>query len=347
MLEHSSGEEERMILKASHACCQDRLATRMMNAYRHEHLGLAIMSEMGALGFPRSIIREEFGQDDANYVSYGLVAREVERVDSRCRSAMPARSSLVMHPVFAYGADEQRREDLAQLAGGGQVGCFDFTEPDHGADPGSRVTCAKKVKRGYALLGAKNGITNSPTTDVFIVGAKSGGQDSRIKGCILERGTEGPAALEIGGKLCLRASTSGAIQMYEVFVPEDNLLPCVSGPVAPFGCLKAARYGIARVAMSTAETCFQAARDYLMDRKQLGRPWAVRPLIQRKLADMQTEIALGLKGAFQLGRMFDRHTVPAERVRLMKRNNRRPSRARRGICPAALTCRWNMRVSAT
>ncbi|MEO1607519.1 MAG: acyl-CoA dehydrogenase [Pseudomonadota bacterium] len=321
LLENQLSEEERMIRDSARAYCQDKLASRVMMANRHETFDRDIMSEMGALGLLGVTIPEEFGGVEANYVSYGLVAREVERVDSGYRSAMSVQSSLVMHPIYVYGTDAQRAKFLPKLASGEFVGCFGLTEPDAGSDPASMVTRAKQVEGGYIISGAKNWITNSPIADVFIVWAKSDAHDGRIKGFILENGMKGLNAPKIEGKFSLRASITGMIQMDEVFVQEENLLPHVSGLAGPFGCLNRARFGIAWGAMGAAEACFHAARSYTMDRKQFGKPLAQTQLIQRKLADMQTEIGLGLQGALQLGRMFDDHTAPAELISLMKRNN--------------------------
>lgn len=321
LIEGQLSEEERMIRDSAHAYCQDRLLPRVVEANRNEVFDRDIMSEMGELGLLGATLPEAFGGVEANYVSYGLIAREVERVDSGYRSAMSVQSSLVMHPIFAYGTDEQRTKFLPKLAAGEWVGCFGLTEPDAGSDPGSMITRAKPVDGGYLLSGAKNWITNSPIADVFIVWAKSDSHDGKIKGFILEKGMKGLAAPKIEGKFSLRASTTGMIQMDEVFVPEENLLPNVSGLAGPFGCLNRARFGIAWGAMGAAEACFHAARNYTMDRKQFGKPLAQTQLIQKKLADMQTEIALGLQGALQLGRMFDDHTAPAELISMMKRNN--------------------------
>jgi glutaryl-CoA dehydrogenase len=292
-----------------------------VEANRDQVFHREIMNEMGELGMLGVTIPEEFGGVGANYVSYGLVAREVERVDSGYRSAMSVQSSLVMHPIFAYGTDEQREKYLPKLASGEWVGCFGLTEPDHGSDPGGMVTRAKPVDGGYQLSGAKNWITNSPIADVFVVWAKSEAHDNKIKGFVLEKGMKGLNAPKIDGKFSLRASTTGMIQMDEVFVPEENLLPNVSGLAGPFGCLNRARYGISWGAMGAAEACWHAARDYTMDRKQFGKPLAATQLVQKKLADMQTEISLGLLGALRLGRMFDDHSAPAELISLMKRNN--------------------------
>ncbi|PIE10356.1 MAG: acyl-CoA dehydrogenase [Rhodobacterales bacterium] len=321
MLDRQLSEEERMIRDSAHAYCQDGLARRVTDANREEVFHREIMTEMGALGMLGATIPEEYGGVGANYVSYGLIAREVERVDSGYRSAMSVQSSLVMHPIFAFGTEEQRMKYLPKLASGEFVGCFGLTEPDHGSDPGSMVTRAKPVDGGYLVSGAKNWITNSPIADVFVVWAKSEAHDGKIKGFILEKGMKGLNAPKIEGKFSLRASTTGMIQMDEVFVPEENLLPHVQGLAGPFGCLNRARYGIAWGAMGAAEACWHAARSYTMDRKQFGVPLASKQLIQKKLADMQTEISLGLLGCLQMGRMFDDHTLPAEVVSLMKRNN--------------------------
>ncbi|MBF9033685.1 acyl-CoA dehydrogenase [Rhodobacterales bacterium HKCCE2091] len=314
-------EEERMIRDTAAAYCQDRLAPRVLMANRHETFDRDIMSEMGALGLLGPTIPEAYGGVGANYVSYGLAAREVERVDSGYRSAMSVQSSLVMHPIFAYGSEEQRTKYLPKLASGEWVGCFGLTEPDHGSDPGGMVTRAKPVDGGYLVSGAKNWITNSPIADVFVVWAKSAAHDNKIRGFVLEKGMKGLNAPKIEGKFSLRASITGMIQMDEVFVPEENLLPHVSGLAGPFGCLNRARYGISWGAMGAAEFCWHAARDYTMDRKQFGRPLAANQLIQKKLADMQTEISLGLLGSLRLGRMMDEHNAPAELISLMKRNN--------------------------
>ena len=321
LLEDQLTDEERMIRDAARAYCQDKLASRVLEANRHEIFHREIMTEMGALGLLGPTIPEEFGGVGANYVSYGLVAREVERVDSGYRSAMSVQSSLVMHPIFAYGTDEQRKRYLPKLASGEWVGCFGLTEPDHGSDPSSMVTRAKKVDGGYLVSGAKNWITNSPISDVAIVWAKSEAHDGKIKGFILERGMKGFETPKIEGKFSLRASITGMIMMQDVFVPEENLLPEVAGLAGPFGCLNRARYGIAWGAMGAAEFCWHAARQYTLDRKQFGKPLAQMQLIQKKLADMQTEIALGLQGALRLGRLFDEHRAPAELISLMKRNN--------------------------
>ena len=314
-------EEERMIRDTAKAYCQDKLMPRIIKANRNEVFHREIMNEMGELGLLGSTIPEEFGGVGANYTSYGLVAREVERVDSGYRSAMSVQSSLVMHPIFAYGDDDQRNKYLPKLAIGELVGCFGLTEPDHGSDPGGMLTRAKQVDGGYLISGAKNWITNSPIADVFIIWAKSDAHDNKIKGFILERGMKGLESPKIEGKFSLRASTTGMIQMDEVFVPEENILPNISGLAGPFGCLNRARYGIAWGTMGAAEFCWHAARQYTLDRKQFGRPLAQTQLIQKKLADMQTEISLGLQGCLRMGRLFDEHKVSAELISLMKRNN--------------------------
>lgn len=321
LLDNQLSDEERMIRDSAAAYCQDKLLSRVVEANRDQVFHREIMNEMGEFGMLGVTIPEEFGGVGANYVSYGLVAREVERVDSGYRSAMSVQSSLVMHPIFAYGTDEQREKYLPKLASGEWVGCFGLTEPDHGSDPGGMVTRAKPVDGGYQLSGAKNWITNSPIADVFVVWAKSEAHDNKIKGFVLEKGMKGLNAPKIDGKFSLRASTTGMIQMDEVFVPEENLLPNVSGLAGPFGCLNRARYGISWGAMGAAEACWHAAREYTMDRKQFGKPLAATQLVQKKLADMQTEISLGLLGALRLGRMFDDHSAPAELISLMKRNN--------------------------
>jgi glutaryl-CoA dehydrogenase len=321
LLDEQLTDEERMIRDAASAYASDKLAPRVIEANRKEIFHREIMTEMGALGFLGSTIPEAYGGAGVNYVSYGLVAREVERIDSGYRSAMSVQSSLVMHPIFAYGTEEQRRKYLPKLASGEWVGCFGLTEPDHGSDPGGMLTRAKKVDGGYSLSGAKNWITNSPIADVFVVWAKSDAHDGKIKGFVLEKGMKGLAAPKIEGKFSLRASTTGMIQMDEVSVGEDALLPNISGLAGPFGCLNRARYGISWGAMGAAEFCWHAARNYTLERKQFGKPLAATQLIQKKLADMQTEIALGLQGALRLGRLMDEHRAPAELISLMKRNN--------------------------
>jgi glutaryl-CoA dehydrogenase len=321
LLEDQLSDEERMIRDTARAYCQDRLLSRVIEANRKEIFHREIMSEMGELGLLGSTIPDEYGGVGANYVSYGLVAREVERVDSGYRSAMSVQSSLVMHPIFAYGSEEQRLKYLPKLASGEWVGCFGLTEPDHGSDPGSMITRAKKVDGRYSISGAKNWITNSPIADVFVVWAKSDAHDGKIRGFILEKGMKGLNAPKIEGKFSLRASVTGMIQMDEVLVTEDQLLPNVSGLAGPFGCLNRARFGISWGAMGAAEACWHQARSYTMDRKQFGKPLAATQLIQKKLADMQTEISLGLQGCLRLGRLMDEQRAPAELISLMKRNN--------------------------
>ncbi len=321
LLEQQLTEEERMIRDTAYAYCQDKLMTRVLEANRHENFDRDILHEMGDLGLLGSTIPESLGGIGANYVSYGLVAREVERVDSGYRSAMSVQSSLVMHPIFAYGSDYLREKFLPKLASGESVGCFGLTEPDHGSDPSSMITRAKKTDGGYVLSGAKNWITNSPIADVFVIWAKSDAHDDKIKGFVLEKGMKGLSAPKIDGKFSLRASVTGMIMMDEVEIPEENLLPNASGLAGPFGCLNRARYGISWGSMGAAEFCWHAARQYTLDRKQFGRPLAANQLIQKKLADMQTEISLGLQGCLRLGRLMDDHQAPAELISLMKRNN--------------------------
>ncbi|SDI22687.1 acyl-CoA dehydrogenase [Aliiruegeria lutimaris] len=321
LLDEQLSEEERMIRDAAHAYCQDGLARRVLEANRHEIFHREIMTELGELGLLGCTIPEEYGGAGTNYTSYGLVAREVERVDSGYRSAMSVQSSLVMHPIFAYGTEAQRQKYLPKLATGELVGCFGLTEPDHGSDPGGMVTRAKPTDGGYLLSGSKNWITNSPIADICVVWAKSEAHDGKIKGFLLERGMKGLETPKIEGKFSLRASVTGMIMMDEVFVPEENLLPEISGLAGPFGCLNRARYGIAWGALGAAEACWHMAREYTLDRKQFGRPLAANQLIQKKLADMQTEIALGLQGVLRLGRLMDEHRAPGELVSMMKRNN--------------------------
>ena len=321
LLDQQLLEEERMIRDTSYAYCQEKLATRVIEANRHETFDREIFNEMGELGLLGATIPEEFGGIGASYVSYGLVAREVERVDSGYRSAMSVQSSLVMHPIFAFGTDAQRKKYLPKLASGEFVGCFGLTEPDHGSDPSSMLTRAKKTADGYVISGSKNWITNSPIADVFVIWAKSEAHDNKIKGFVLEKGMKGLTAPKIEGKFSLRASITGMIMMDEVEIPEENLLPEVAGLAGPFGCLNRARYGISWGAMGAAESCWHSARQYTLDRKQFGKPLAANQLIQKKLADMQTEISIGLQGCLQLGRLFDQQQAPAELISLMKRNN--------------------------
>ena len=317
-LEQQLGEEERMIRDAARDYCQERLLPRVQQANRDESFDREIMNEFGELGLLGATIPEDYGCAGASYVCYGLVAREVERVDSGYRSAMSVQSSLVMHPIFAYGSEEQRQKYLPRLATGELIGCFGLTEPDAGSDPASMKTTATAVDGGYRLKGAKMWITNSPIADVMVVWAKL---DGVIRGFILERGMDGLDTPKIEGKFSLRASVTGEIAMQDVFVPEENLLPNVEGLKGPFGCLNRARFGIAWGAMGAAEFCWHAARQYTLDRSQFGRPLAATQLVQKKLADMQTEITLGLQGCLQLGRLMDADNCPVELISLMKRNN--------------------------
>ncbi|MEM7278960.1 MAG: acyl-CoA dehydrogenase [Pseudomonadota bacterium] len=318
-MELALSEDERLIRDAANDYCQNELLPRVLMAHRNEEFDRSIMTEMGGLGLLGATLPEEYGGVGANYVSYGLIAREVERVDSGYRSAMSVQSSLVMHPIYAYGSEEQRKKYLPGLASGELVGCFGLTEPDHGSDPGGMKTRATSVLGGYRLTGSKLWITNSPIADVFVVWAKT--DDKVIRGFVLEKGMEGLSAPKIEGKFSLRASVTGEIVMDDVFVPEENLLPNVKGLRGPFGCLNRARYGIAWGSMGAAEACWMQARDYVMDRKQFGRPLAATQLIQKKLADMQTEIALGLNACLSLGRLIDSGNSAPEIVSMLKRNN--------------------------
>jgi glutaryl-CoA dehydrogenase len=322
LLDQQLTEEERMVRDAAAAYAQDRLQPRVLEAFRHEKTDTEIFREMGELGLLGPTIPEEYGGPGLNYVSYGLIAREVERVDSGYRSMMSVQSSLVMVPIHEFGSDAQKAKYLPKLATGEWIGCFGLTEPNHGSDPGSMVTRAKKVDGGFSLSGAKMWITNSPIADVFVVWAKleENGKDA-IRGFILEKGWKGLSAPTIHSKVGLRASITGEIVMDEVFVPEDNMLPKVSGLKGPFTCLNSARYGIAWGALGAAEACWHTARQYVLDRKQFGRPLAANQLIQKKLADMQTEITLGLQGVLRLGRMKDEGTAAVEITSIMKRNS--------------------------
>ncbi|GAB4391077.1 MAG: acyl-CoA dehydrogenase [Kiloniellaceae bacterium] len=319
LLEDQLSEEERMVRDAARAYCQEKLMPRILEANRHETFDRAIMTEMGALGFLGSTLPEDYGCAGVNHVCYGLIAREVERIDSGYRSAMSVQSSLVMHPIYSYGSEEQRQKYLPRLATGELIGCFGLTEPDHGSDPGGMKTRAKKVDGGFRLKGAKMWITNSPIADVFIVWAKD--DSDTIRGFILEKGMEGLSAPKIEGKFSLRASITGEIVMDDVFVPEENLLPNVEGLKGPFGCLNKARYGISWGALGAAEFCWHAARSYTLERKQFGRPLAANQLIQKKLADMQTEITIGLQACLQLGRLLDAGKGAPEAISLCKRNS--------------------------
>ncbi|EKF41227.1 acyl-CoA dehydrogenase [Nitratireductor indicus C115] len=321
LLEDQLTDEERMIRDAAAAFAADKLAPRVEHAYMNEETDPAIFREMGEAGLLGVTIPEEYGGVGAGYVSYGLVAREVERVDSGYRSMMSVQSSLVMHPIYAYGSEEQRKKYLPRLASGEFIGCFGLTEPDAGSDPGSMKTRAEKIDGGYRLSGSKMWISNAPIADVFVVWAKSAAHDNKIRGFVLEKGMKGLSAPKIGGKLSLRASITGEIVMDGVEVGEDALLPNVSGLSGPFGCLNRARYGISWGAMGAAEDCWHRARRYGLDRKQFNRPLAQTQLFQKKLADMQTEIALGLQGSLRVGRLFDEGKMAPEMISLVKRNN--------------------------
>ncbi|OAN58072.1 acyl-CoA dehydrogenase [Sphingomonas sp. TDK1] len=314
-------DEERMVRDAARDYAQGELLPRVTSAYLEERFDREIMTEMGTLGLLGPTIPETYGGAGLGYVAYGLVAREVERVDSGYRSAMSVQSSLVMHPIHAYGSEEQRRKYLPKLASGEWVGCFGLTEPDAGSDPAGMRTRAEKIDGGYRITGAKMWITNSPIADVFVVWAKSDAHDGAIRGFVLERGMKGLTSPKIEGKLSLRASVTGEIVMDGVEVGEDALLPNVQGLKGPFGCLNRARYGIAWGTMGAAEACFHAARQYTLDRHQFGRPLAATQLVQLKLANMETEIALGLQAALRCGRMFDAGTLSPEAISIIKRNN--------------------------
>jgi len=318
LLEAELRDEQRMVRYSARGYCQEKLGPRVRDGFRHETFDRAIMTEMGAMGFLGITLPEEYGGARLNYTCYGLVAREVERVDSGYRSAMSVQNSLVMHPIFAYGTEEQRRKYLPKLATGEFVGCFGLTEPDFGSDPGGMKTRAEKTAKGYVLNGAKMWITNSPIADLAVVWAKL---DGAIRGFIVERDAKGFSTPKIEGKFSLRASVTGEIVLEDCVVPESALLPNVQGLSGPFGCLNRARYGIAWGAMGAAEFCWYAARQYTLDRKQFGRPLAANQLIQKKLADMQTEITLGLCAALRLGRLMDAGTAAPPAISLLKRNN--------------------------
>jgi glutaryl-CoA dehydrogenase len=320
-LEAQLSDEERLVRDTARAYAQDKLQPRVTEAFLDERFDREIMSEMGELGLLGATISPDYGGAGLNYVSYGLVAREVERVDSGYRSAMSVQSSLVMHPINAYGSEEQKRNWLPGLATGELIGCFGLTEPDAGSDPGGMRTRAQKIDGGYRLSGSKMWITNSPIADVFVVWAKSDAHEGSIRGFLLEKGMKGLSAPKIGMKLSLRASITGEIVMDGVEVPEEALLPNVSGLKGPFGCLNRARYGIAWGSMGAAEACYQAARSYTLDRKQFGRPLAATQLVQIKLADMITEITLGLQAALRVGRRMDEGELIPETISLIKRNN--------------------------
>ena len=321
LIEDQLTEDERMVRDGAAAFAADKLAPRIEEAYLEEKTDAGIFREMGEAGLLGITIPEEYGGLGAGYVTYGLVAREVERVDSGYRSMMSVQSSLVMYPIHAYGSEAQRKKYLPKLASGGWIGCFGLTEPDAGSDPGGMKTRAEKTASGYRLNGAKMWISNAPIADVFVVWAKSEAHDNQIRGFVLEKGMKGLSAPKIGGKLSLRASITGEIVLDNVEVGEDALLPNVAGLKGPFGCLNRARYGISWGAMGAAEDCWHRARQYTLDRKQFGRPLAANQLIQKKLADMQTEIALGLQGCLRLGRMKDEGIASVEITSILKRNS--------------------------
>jgi len=314
-------EDERMIRDTAHAYAQEKLGSRVIEAYLNEKTDAAIFREMGELGLLGVTVPEEYGGVGASYVSYGLVAREVEAVDSGYRSMMSVQSSLVMYPIYTYGSEEQRKKYLPKLASGEFIGCFGLTEPDAGSDPAGMKTRAEKIADGYRLVGSKMWISNAPIADVFVVWAKSEAHGNEIRGFVLEKGMKGLSAPKIGGKLSLRASITGEIVMDGVVVPESALLPNVSGLKGPFGCLNRARYGISWGAMGAAEDCWRRARQYTLDRKQFKRPLAATQLVQKKLADMQTEIALGLQASLRVGRLMDEHREAPEMISIVKRNN--------------------------
>ncbi len=321
LLEDQLSEDERMLRDAAAAFAADKLAPRVEAAYLDETTDPAIFREMGEAGLLGITIPEEYGGLGAGYVAYGLVAREVERVDSGYRSMMSVQSSLVMYPIHAYGTEEQRRKYLPKLASGEWIGCFGLTEPDAGSDPGGMKTRAEKIDGGYRISGSKMWISNAPIADVFVVWAKSAAHDNQIKGFVLEKGMKGLSAPKIDGKLSLRASITGEVVMEGVEVGEDALLPNVAGLKGPFGCLNRARYGISWGAMGAAEDCWFRARQYGLDRKQFGKPLAGMQLYQKKLADMQTDIALGLQGSLRVGRLMDEGKFAPEMISIVKRNN--------------------------
>jgi glutaryl-CoA dehydrogenase len=314
-------DEERQIQEAAHAYSQEKLQPRVLSAFREERFDRDILHEMGELGLLGATTAETYGGAGVGHVAYGLIAREVERVDSGYRSAMSVQSSLVMHPIEAYGSEEQKQRYLPRLATGELVGCFGLTEPDFGSDPGGMRSRARKVEGGYRLSGQKMWITNSPIADLAIVWAKSDAHDDKIKGFIVERDTDGFSTPTIHGKVSLRASITGEIVLDDAFVPDDALLPGASGLGGPFGCLNKARYGIAWGSMGAAEFCWHAARQYTLERKQFGRPLAANQIVQLKLANMQTEITLGLQACLQVGRLLDMKQGTPEMISLIKRNN--------------------------
>jgi glutaryl-CoA dehydrogenase len=319
LLESQLQEDERLIRDAARDYAQGKLAPRVLEAFRTEQTDPGIFKEMGEIGLLGATISENYGGGGMNYVSYGLIAREVERIDSGYRSMMSVQSSLVMLPIFKFGSEAQKQKFLPKLASGDAIGCFGLTEPDHGSDPGSMITRARAVPGGYRLSGAKTWITNSPIAQVFVVWAKT--EDDVIRGFILERGWKGLDTPALHGKVGLRASVTGQILMDDVFVPEENIVPDVRGLKGPFTCLDSARYGISWGALGAAESCWHTARQYVLDRKQFGRPLAANQLIQKKLVDMQVEITLGLQGCLRLGRMKDEGTASVEITSIMKRNS--------------------------
>ena len=319
--EDQLSEEERMLRDSAFAYAQEKLQPRITNAFREQTIEPEIFLEMGEMGLLGSTIPEEYGGISAGYVSYGLIAREIERIDSGYRSMMSVQSSLVMYPIYAYGSEEQRKKYLPDLATGKKIGCFGLTEPDAGSDPGAMKTRAEKIDGGYRITGSKMWISNSPIADIFVVWAKSDAHGEKIRGFILEKGTKGLSAPKIGGKLSLRASVTGEIVMEGVEVADDALLPNVSGLKGPFGCLNRARYGISWGVLGAAEFCWHAARQYGLDRKQFNKPLAQTQLYQKKLADMQTEICLGLQASLRVGRLMDEANAAPEMISIVKRNN--------------------------
>lgn len=314
-------EEERMLAEGARAFAQEKLAPRIVQAFEEETVEPAIFAEMGEMGLLGITVPEEYGGLGSSYVSYGLVAREIERVDSGYRSMMSVQSSLVMYPIYAYGSEEQRKKYLPKLASGEWIGCFGLTEPDAGSDPGSMKTRAEKIDGGYRLTGSKMWISNAPVADVFVIWAKSDAHDGKIRGFVLNKGAKGLSAPKVANKLSLRASVTGEVVLEGVEVGEEALLPNVQGLKGPFGCLNRARYGIAWGALGAAEFCWHAARQYGLDRKQFGKPIAQTQLFQKKLADMQTEIALGLQGCLRVGRLMDEAKGAPEMISILKRNN--------------------------
>jgi glutaryl-CoA dehydrogenase len=319
LLDQELSEDERMVRDNARRFCEDKLVPRVRDDFRHERFDRGLIVAMGEMGFLGATLPEEEGGTGLNHVAYGLIAREVERIDSGYRSMLSVQSALVMYPIHAYGSPEQKRKFLPKLARGEILGCFGLTEPDHGSDPGSMKTRAVSAPGGFRLSGSKTWITNSPNADVAVVWAKT--DDQRIRGFLVERGSKGFSTPKIEGKFSLRASPTGEIVLEDCFVPEENLLPNARGLAGPFGCLNKARYGIVWGAMGAAEFCWHAARRYVLDRTQFGRPLAANQLVQKKLADMQTEITLGLHGALRLGRLMDQGKAAPEAISLMKRNN--------------------------